>query len=94
MRRTAKVDANQPEIIAALREIGAAVAVTSTVGQGFPDICCGWRGRNVLFEIKDGSKSPSRRKLTPDQIKFHAAWKGEIAVITSAAEAVDYLLRG
>ncbi|VVE31356.1 hypothetical protein PEP31012_03693 [Pandoraea eparura] len=94
MRRAAKVDANQPEIVSALRAIGATVAVTSTAGQGFPDICCGWRGRNVLFEIKDGSKPPSARKLTPDQIEFHAAWKGEIAVITSAAEAVDYLLRG
>ena len=94
MRRAAKVDANQKQIVAALRQLGASVAITSTTGQGFPDICCGFRGRNVLFEIKDGSKPPSARKLTPDQIDFHAAWKGEIAVITSATEAVDYLLRG
>lgn len=94
MRRAAKIDANQPEIVAALRAIGATVAVTSTIGQGFPDICVGYKSRNVLFEIKDGDKPPSAQKLTPDQIEFHAAWKGEIAVITSAAEAVDYLLRG
>lgn len=94
MRRAARTDDNQAQIVSALRQLGATVVVTSTMGQGFPDICCGWRGRNVLFEIKDGSKPPSRRKLTPDQIEFHAAWKGEIAVITSATEAVDYLLRG
>lgn len=94
MRRAAKVDANQPEIVAALRAIGATVAITSTAGQGFPDICCGWRGRNVLFEIKDGRKRPSAQKLTPDQKLFHAAWRGEIVVVKSAAEAVEYLMRG
>lgn len=94
MRRAAKIDANQPDIVAALRSIGATVAVTSTVGQGFPDICVGYRGRSILMEVKDGTKSPSERKLTPDQEKFHAAWRGEIVVVKSAAEAVDYLLRG
>lgn len=94
MRRAAKIDANQPEIVAALRSIGATVAVTSTVGQGFPDICVGYRGRSILMEVKDGSKPPSERKLTPDQELFHAAWRGEIVVVKSAAEAVEYLMRG
>ena len=94
MRRAAKIDANQPEIVSALRSVGATVAVTSTVGQGFPDICVGFRGRSILMEVKDGDKPPSERKLTPDQKNFHASWRGEITVVTSAAEAVDYLLRG
>lgn len=94
MRRAAKVDANQRAIVKALRSIGATVAVTSTVGQGFPDICVGYRGRSILMEVKDGSKPPSERKLTPDQKDFHAAWRGEITVVTSATEAIDYLLRG
>lgn len=94
MRRAAKIDANQSEIVAALRAIGATVAVTSTVGQGFPDICVGYRGRSILMEVKDGSKPPSERKLTPDQELFHAAWRGEIVVVKSAAEAVEYLMRG
>lgn len=94
MRRAAKIDANQSEIVAALRAIGATVAVTSTVGQGFPDICVGYRGRSILMEVKDGSKPPSERKLTPDQELFHAAWRGEIVVVKSASEAVEYLMRG
>lgn len=94
MRRAAKVDANQRAIVKALRSIGATVAVTSTVGQGFPDICVGYRGRSILMEVKDGSRPPSERKLTPDQKDFHAAWRGEITVVTSATEAIDYLLRG
>lgn len=94
MRRAAKIDANQPEIVAALRSLGATVAITSTVGQGFPDICVGYRGRSILMEVKDGSRPPSERKLTPDQKDFHAAWRGEITVVTSATEAIDYLLRG
>lgn len=82
------------EVLDYLNTKAATVAITSTVGQGFPDICVGYNGRSILMEVKDGSKPPSERKLTPGQKEFHAAWRGEITVVTSAAEAVDYLLRG
>jgi hypothetical protein len=87
--RAAKVDANHAEVVAALRAIGASVADTSRAGQGYPDITVGFRGRNWMIEIKDGSKPPSARKLTPAQLEFVAAWRGQYAVVTSAQQAID-----
>jgi hypothetical protein len=91
--RAAKVDDNQAEIVAALRKIGASVAVTSAVGQGFPDLVCGLGNINFMFECKDGKKVPSARKLTPDQIKFHENWNGSVHVVNSAEEAINIILR-
>jgi hypothetical protein len=45
-------------------------------------------GSNLLFEVKDGSKPPSARKLTPDQVKFHSEWPGEIHIVNNVAEAL------
>jgi Holliday junction resolvase len=89
MRRAAKVDANQPEIVQALRDAGWSVAVMSAVGQGFPDLVIGRDGVNVLVEVKDGSKPPSAQKLTPDQVEFHAAWNGRIEVVNSVESALQ-----
>lgn len=93
MRRAARTDANHAEIIHALRAIGASVADTSAVGQGFPDIVVGMRGRNWLIEIKDGAKSASERKLTQAQLEFKATWRGHWAVVTSSAEAIEVVTR-
>ena len=87
-RRAAKVDDNQAEIVAALRACGCSVAVTSSAGGGFPDLCVGIQGKNYLLEVKDGSKSPSRQKLTPDQVTFHATWEGQVNVVRNIDEAL------
>lgn len=76
MRRAAKIDRNQPEIVAALRQAGAMVVPTHAVGNGFPDLIVLFRGVTMAMEVKDGAKPPSARALTPDQQKFHAAWTG------------------
>lgn len=86
--RAAKVDANQKEIVAALRQAGASVSSTATIGKGFPDLIVGYRGVNYLLECKDGSKPPSERKLTPDQVLFHVKWTGQITVVNSVNEAL------
>lgn len=83
-----KVDANHSEIVKGLRAIGATVRSTAMVGNGFPDIAVGFRGRTVLMEIKDGSKTASRRKLTEFEEAFHAAWKGDAAVVGSLEDAL------
>lgn len=89
MRRTAaRIDSNQPEIIQALRKVGASVAPTHMVGQGFPDIVVGFRGINHLLEIKDGEKSRSRRKLTEDEKDWHLTWQGEVRIVESVSEAL------
>jgi hypothetical protein len=86
--RAAKVDANQPEIVAALREAGCTVQLLHMVGKGCPDLLVGWQGLNVLIECKDGNKPPSARKLTPDQEKWHDQWRGQVTVVCSVNEAL------
>lgn len=89
MRRAAKVDANQAEIVAALRKIGASVQPLHAVGAGCPDLLVGWRGMTSLLEVKDGSKPPSARKLTEDQVKWHAEWRGQVTVVSTVEEAIQ-----
>ena len=84
--RAARVDANQPEIVDALRAVGAKVYVASSFGQGFPDLVVNFGGVLTLQEVKDGSKPPSARRLTPDQVKFHAEWP--VSVVASVDEAL------
>ena len=88
MRRAAKIDDNQQRVVNALRCTGCSVAVLAAVGKGVPDILAAKAGRTVLLEVKDGAKPPSARRLTPDQVAFHAAWRGELYVVTSEAEAL------
>ena len=78
-----KVDANQAEIVSLFRKLGAAVAITSSAGNGFPDLVVqrlrkrqyGTVVDTMLIEIKDGSLSPSRQALTPEQVKFHSVFR-------------------
>ena len=88
-RRCARVDDNQAEIVKALRAIGATVTSTAGVGNGFVDLAVGYRGVNYLLEVKDGSKPPSARKLTPDEAKFHNGWRGKAHVVATVQEAIN-----
>ena len=88
MRRRAKVDANQPEITAALRKAGASVLHLHSVAGGCGDILVGFRKRNFLLEIKDGNAPVSQRKLTPAQVEFHLTWQGQITVVETVMEAL------
>jgi hypothetical protein len=92
MRKAAKTDANQQAIVLAFRQIGASVQVLSAVGKGCPDVLVGFRGVNVLVEIKDGSKAPSAQKLTADQIAWHANWGGQVCVANSIQNAVEKVI--
>lgn len=89
MRRAAKVDDNQSEIVKALRDIGATVQPLHAVGDGCPDLLIGYRGRNILIEVKDGRKKPSDQKLTDAQIDWHNAWRGAVSVANSIDAAID-----
>lgn len=92
MRRAAKVDGNHSEIIKALRQIGASVADTSRIGQGFPDAVVGFRGKNFMLEIKNGELSPCRRKLTEDEKLFHERWCGSVHVVECVEEAINVVM--
>lgn len=88
MRRAARVDDNQGQIVDALRRVGCSVWSLAGVGKGFPDLAVGFRGRNLFLEVKDGSKPPCKRKLTPDEEAFHASWRGHVAVVESVEDAL------
>jgi hypothetical protein len=85
----ARVDANQPEIVAGLRAAGCTVAAAHAVGRGFPDLVVGYRGCTYLLEVKDGDKPQSARKLTPAQVDWHGEWRGHVAVVCTLGEALD-----
>ena len=88
MRRAARVDDNQAEIVAALRAAGCSVTSLASIGKGCPDIVVGRAGMNYLMEIKDGNKPPSKRSLTPEEKKWHELWKGQVAVVESVEDAL------
>lgn len=87
MRRAAKTDANQAEIVKALRAAGATVQSLAAVGQGVPDLLVGIRGQTLLIEVKDGKRPPSERRLTPDQLEWHGAWRGGAVAVVDGVEA-------
>jgi hypothetical protein len=87
--RNAKADRNQPEIVATLREAGCTVQHLHAVGSGCPDILVGFRGQNILMEIKDPQKPPSARKLNDIQQGWHSLWRGQVTVVETAENALD-----
>ena len=94
MRRAARVDGNQPEVVAKLREKGCVVSHLHTIGMGVPDILVGYGGRNYLFEIKDPTRPLSQRRLTQDEQRWHIAWneKGSVHTIESAEQGMTIIL--
>lgn len=90
MRIAAKIDANQNEIVKALRQVGCTVQSLASTGKGVPDLLVACpTGCLYLMELKDGNKPPSARKLTPDQVKWHAEWNSEVHIVLSAEQAID-----
>jgi hypothetical protein len=71
LRTASRVDANQPDIVRALRGIGASVLHCHVLKNAF-DILVGYRGRTFLMEIKATEKD----KLTPGEAEFMATWRG------------------
>ena len=86
------MDDNQGEIVSALRKIGCEVAITSQVGNGFPDLVVGtpFQKRIVLLEVKDGAKVPSAQKLTEHEQRFHDEWSpyGAVFIVKNITEAI------
>ena len=93
MRRAAHIDENQPEIVAALRSIGCSVKSLAAVGEGVPDLLWGLRGFNGLIEVKNPAQAANKRALKPDQVRFHAAWRGGIDVVETADQAIAAVKR-
>lgn len=94
MRKKARVDANQKEIVQQLRKLDISVLHTHQLGKGAPDLILGYRNENYLIELKDGSKTKAQQKLTQDELEFQAKWTGNYAVCNSLDEilkVIDYV---
>lgn len=91
MRRAARRDANEGDIIKAMREAGAYVKVIND--EGLFDLLVSYRGETLLIECKDGAKPPSARRLTESEQKFHDEWPGSDLYIVNSVEEALALLR-
>ena len=79
MRRAARVDANQQQIVSALRAADAYVWII-----GLPvDLLVGYKGYTFLMEIKDGPK----KRLTKLQEDFFENWSGSTLCRVDGPEA-------
>lgn len=78
-----RTDANQLEIITALRLRGCSVLPMHTLGHGAPDIAVGYAGHTFLMEIKSGDG-----KLTPDEERWARCWHGDYHVVHSVEDAL------
>jgi hypothetical protein len=85
MMRAAQKDSNQAEIVTALRSAGCSVEVLEPARRGgLPDLLVGFRGKNVLLEVK----APEGR-LSLDQEVWHGCWRGDKPhVVTCAYQAL------
>jgi hypothetical protein len=81
-----KVDKNHAEIRDAMRDYGASVFDSSSVGRGFTDLVVGYCGCTALVEIKRDAKS----RFTEEQLKFMKDWKGGVI---ARIEDVDSAIR-
>ena len=90
MRRAARRDDNEKEIVAAMREAGAYVKAIND--EGLFDLLVSYRGETMLIEVKDGAKPQSARRLTEAEQKFHDEWPGsDLYIVNSVEEALSLL---
>lgn len=91
MRRRARIDANHEAVVQALRRAGAQVQSLAAIGGGCPDLLVAKHGKVCLLEVKDGTRRPSERRLTPDEERWHAQWTNHlpVRVVQSVDEALE-----
>lgn len=89
MRRAARRDDNERDIIHALIKVGCLVQPL-TQGDGVPDLLVGVpSGRLIVIEVKDGSKAPSQRRLTEKELAWHHKWAAfPVFVVENVEQAV------
>jgi Holliday junction resolvase len=83
MRRAAKVDSNQEQIVSALRAAGASVQSLAAIGKGCPDLLAAKGGAMFLFEVKHG-----KGKTNELQAKWHIGWNAAVHVVYGPEDAL------
>ena len=79
MRYAKRVDANQDQIVLALRAAGAYVLIIALP----VDLLVGYNGHTFLVEVKDGP----RKRLTALQEDFFQSWTGGTLARIDSPEA-------
>lgn len=90
MRKRGRTDGNHAEIVDALLRAGCGVISLANLGGGIPDLLVysPYSKTLWLLEVKDGSKPPSKRTLTLDQIEWHKKWPGKVHIVHNAEDAL------
>jgi len=85
-RRGHRKDANTDAIVATFKLAGFDVHPTN----GTWDLTVRLKATGAvrLIEVKDGTKPPSARKLTPAEQKFHANWGQSVVIVESADDVL------
>jgi hypothetical protein len=84
VRKHGKVDANQSEIVKALRQLGATVHSLASMGDGCPDLLVGFRQHTYLLEVK-----AEKGGLTEDQNNWIESWRGgNVYIVRNVEEAL------
>lgn len=88
-RGVARVDANQPAMVAFLRRCGCLVEVLSRLGHGVPDLLVGTpRGKLILIELK--CREGHGWRLTGDEQEWHRQWRRfPIFTVDNENDALD-----
>lgn len=85
MRRAAKRDSVEKDIVEVLRAYGWSVEPLSM--PDYPDLLAGYQGRlTVLIEVKTGTQ-----KLRPGQAAWIARWKGTPVYVMQSAKDAEAL---
>ena len=88
MRRDCRPDANHKEISNTFVRLGWSVLDIHQIPNS-ADILVGKWNHSIVIEIKDGSKPPSKRKLTPGEIRFRDRWRGDYRIVTCQQDVLD-----
>lgn len=89
--RARKKDANHKSVSDYLRALGWSVLDLAQYGCSV-DLAVSKPGFAALVEVKDGSKPPSARKLTPEEQALRDNWQGPYVLANSPQEAAAELL--
>ena len=86
MQRASRQDSNHGIIRQVFIDAGLSTLDLHQL-KGACDLIVGGLGINVLIEIKDGSKPPSKRRLTEKEEAFHNRWIGPLFIIETIEQA-------
>jgi hypothetical protein len=88
MRRAARIDANQTEIVAALLDAGASVYFIKLP----VDLLVGYGGKTALVEVKNPNSRYGRAGLNANQASWLSTWQGGTVATVDSVEAAQRLL--